>query len=220
MTTIKNAILMLTLICCYQVSAQEYTLEQKTVIGVFSTPENDKGEIFSSINKWISLNYNSAQNVIQLNDKEAGNIIVKGINEAVYRNSMKEFYPKNKHITEYSKVKFNHTIEINIKNNKFRVIYTLTDFAEAINAYYSNELNNIMFNLVDLTGLKQSAIDNYNNHIDALWKKAMVGKKKREKILGTTRPIFDEMNKGIVEGIKLTMLSINTSLANPKKDDW
>ena len=58
-----------TILTINQSVSQEYQLEEKTITGIFDTPDKTKSEIFSSINKWISLNYNSAQNVVQLNDR-------------------------------------------------------------------------------------------------------------------------------------------------------
>lgn len=202
--------------------AQEYTLEAKKIIGVFDAEGKTKTEIFSSINKWIALNYNSAQNVIQLNDKETGNIIVKGINEAVYKNVLKELYPKNKYMQELSSAKFNHTLEINIKDNRFRIIYSLTDIItpEQVAGYNLETQYNIVFDMIDLTGLKQEKIDNYNNYIEELWKTAMVGNKKREQLKEMTKPIFEEMNKGIIESIKRTMNSIEESIKSTKTDEW
>ena len=93
-------------------NAQEYKLEDKTITGVFEVKEKSKAEIFASINKWVSINYNSAKNVVQMNDLESGTIIIKGINEVTYKNSMKELYPNKKYVEEYAKTKFNHLIEI------------------------------------------------------------------------------------------------------------
>jgi len=202
--------------------SQEYKLKDKTIAGVFETEGKTKSEKFSSINKWIALNYNSAQNVVQLNDKESGNIIVKGINEAVYKNVMKELYPKNKYIQEFNTVKFNHTLEINVKDNKFRIIYTLTDIItpEPIAGYNLESQYNMMFDMIDFTGLKQEKIDNYNNYIEKLWKKSMIRKKKRTKFKEMTKPTFEEMNKGVIESIKSTMFSVEKSVSSTKKDDW
>jgi hypothetical protein len=135
---------------------------------------------------------------------------------------MKELYPKNKYMQEFSTVKFNHTLEINVKENKFRIIYTLTDIItpEPVAGYNLEYQYNMVFDMIDFTGLKQDKIDNYNNYIEELWKKAMVGKKKREKFKAMTKPTFEEMNKGVIESIKLTMLSIDKTVKSTKKDDW
>ena len=74
-------------------NSQEYKLEGKTITGTFDIKDKTKSEIFASINKWISINYNSAKSVIQMNDLESGTIIIKGINEVKYKNPQKVLYP-------------------------------------------------------------------------------------------------------------------------------
>jgi len=203
-------------------NAQEFEYEEKTITGTYQADGKSKSEIFSAINKWIALNYNSAKNVVQLNDKESGTIIVKGINEAVYKNVMKEMYPKNKYMQEYNTVEFNHTIEINVKENRYRIIYHLTDIITPapVAGYNLEEQYSIVFGMIDFTGLKQEKIDAYNQYIEELWKKAMVGKKKRAKFKAMTKPTFEEMNKGVKESVKSTMNSVGKTVKSTKKDDW
>ena len=222
----RNLILIITLLTIVitplKSYSQEYEYEEKTITGVFKVEGKSESEIFSSINKWIALNYNSAQNVVQLNDKESGTIIVKGINQATYKNVMKEMYPKNKYMQEYNTVEFNHTIEINVKDNRYRIIYTLTDIITPapVSGYSLEQQYAMVFDMIDFTGLKQDKVDNYNNYIEELWKKALIGKKKRQKFKDMTRPTFEEMNKGVKESIKLTMSSVKQTVKSTKKDDW
>lgn len=54
---------------------QEFKYEEKLVTGIFEAQGKSKSEIFSAINKWISINYNSSKNVIQMNDMDSGTII-------------------------------------------------------------------------------------------------------------------------------------------------
>jgi len=204
---------------CY---SQEFEYEEKVITGIFEAEGKNKSEIFSSINKWIALNYNSAQNVVQLNDKESGTIIVKGINEAMYKNVMKEMYPKNKYMQEYNTVEFNHTMEINIKDNRYRIIYHLTDIITPapVAGYNLEQQYSIVFDMIDFTGLKQEKIDSYNEYVDELWKKTMVGEKKRTKFKELTKPTFEELNKGVKESIIFTMNSVAKTVKSTKKDDW
>ena len=222
----KNLILFLTFLTMTLTSSkiygQEFEYAEKTITGIYQADGKSKSEIFSAINKWIALNYNSAKNVVQLNDKESGTIIVKGINKAVYKNVMKEMYPKNKFMQEYNTVEFNHTIEINVKDNRYRIIYHLTDIITPapVAGYNLEQQYSIVFDMIDFTGLKQEKIDAYNQYVDELWKKAMVGKKKREKFKEMTKPTFEELNKGVKESVKATMNSVGTTVKSTKKDDW
>jgi hypothetical protein len=196
-------------------NAQEYKLEEKTVTGIFEVKDKTKAEIFASINKWISINYNSAKNVIQMNDLESGTIIIKGINEVSYKNSMKEIYPNNKYIQEYVSTKFNHLIEINIKDNKFRIIYKITDIASEDAGY-----NNLIFNCISFNGLNDTAINEYNEKMEILLKQGLIGKEKREKFKSLTKPTFQELSESIINDIKATMQYIEKSVNEATKDKW
>ena len=74
--------------------------------------------------------------------------------------------------------------------------------------------------MIDFTGLKQEPVDTYNNYIDDQWKKALMGKNKREKIQERTRPVFEDLNKSVLADIKLTMLSIEKTVKSTKNDEW
>jgi len=207
-------IIILTMIS-FQTFSQEYELEEKAVSGIFEMEGKDKSELFSSINKWISINYNSAKNVIQMNDNESGTIIIKGINEVVYKNTWKSLYPNNKYITEYSTTKFNHLIEINIKDNKYRVIYKIIDIASEDAGF-----NDMIFKCISFNGINEKYIDEYNEVIDGNLKKGLIGEKKRENFISLTKPMFEELNSSILNDIKLTMKSTEQSVKSKKNDDW
>ena len=196
-------------------NAQEYKLEDKTITGVFEVKEKSKAEIFASINKWVSINYNSAKNVVQMNDLESGTIIIKGINEVTYKNSMKELYPNKKYVEEYAKTKFNHLIEINIKDNKFRIIYKITDIAAEDVGYNTLTINCIVFN-----GINENAITEYNEKMDGLLKQGLIGKEKREKFKSITKPMFEGLSENLITDIKTTMQSIGKSISEATKDKW
>jgi hypothetical protein len=158
--------------------------------------------------------------VVQLNDQEAVNIIVKGINEVVYKNLMKEFYPNNKYMQDFSTVKFNHTMEINIKDDKFRVIYTLGDIVTEAPMTGYEHITDMVFDLIDLTGLKEEPVENYNNYLEETYKKAFIGKKKRQKMQELTRPVFEQVNQDVIANIKMTMESIAKTVNSSADSDW
>ena len=70
----------------------------------------DKGQIFDKCTKWIGLNFRSAQNVIDVQNRESGILIAKGIS-AIDPNSV---------IKDY--IAF--TLNIDIKDYKARFRYT------------------------------------------------------------------------------------------------
>jgi len=207
-------VIVLTMIS-FQSYSQEYELEEKTVSGIFNVEGTNKSEIFSSINKWISINYNSTKNVVQLNDKESGNIIIKGINEVKSKNTWKSLYPNKKYITEHVITKLNHLIEINIKDKKYRVIYKIIGTPVGDTGF-----NDLIFNCISFNGINEKYIDEYNEVMDTNLKKGLIGEKKREDFLSLTKPMFEEFNSNLLNDIKLTMKSIEQSVKSQKKEEW
>jgi len=146
---------------------------------------------------------------------ETGTIIIKGVNEVSYKNTMKELYPNNKYVEEYTKTKFNHLIEINVKDAKFRIIYKVTDLASENVGY-----NALMFKCISFNGINVTYVNEYNDSIEDLLKKGLLGKEKREKIKSLAKPMFEEISNSLLIDIKSTMKNIEKSISESKKDDW
>lgn len=206
-------------------NAQEYVLEEKVVTGIFEIKKKNKSELYSSINKWISINYNSAKNVIQMNDKESGTIIIKGINEVTYKNTMKILSPNNKLVMDFAKMKFNHLIEINIKDNRYRVIFRITDIINEVpgnilltSKYYGP--NTLIFKGINFNGTNEESIRQYDEFMEKFLKSGFIGKKKRAAFKLLSKPMFEDLNTCIVNNIKLTLKSIEQSINEKAKDDW
>lgn len=218
----KKLTLLLLLISCTAFAQEKFEFSKYTATGIFDVENKSEEEIYSLLNRWISLNYNSAQNVIQLNDKEAGNIIVKGINTVQYKNVSKKLDPDNDLISDYSEVKYNHTIEFNIKNGKYRVIYTLTDIVSPgqIAGFNVDDLYSIIYECTDFTGVKQEGVNLYNSYIEGMYKNTFVSKKKREKILSMTEPALNEINNSVKKDVENTFDDIHKSVNSKSKDDW
>ena len=192
--------------------SQVLKTEAKTITGTFDAKDKSKSDLFSSINKWISINYNSAKNVIQMNDLESGTIIVKGINSVEFKNPSKQMYPNNKYIPAITSVNFDHLIEINIKDNKYRIMYKITGVD-------TEGYDKLFFNCINLDTLDNNAIELYNQKIQENFKNGSIGKEKKETFLAQSIPMFQEINTKLRDKIKLTILSINKAVSE-NNDDW
>lgn len=71
---------------------------------VIQAPNFDKDQIYSQAREWMAVNFNSAQDVIQMDDREAGKIISKGI----------------VNIPNHTLGHVNFTLEIHIRDGRFR----------------------------------------------------------------------------------------------------
>jgi hypothetical protein len=209
----KKIIIIAFLILSNTINAQEFKIEEKTITGTFENKEKSKSELFALINKWISINYNSSKSVIQMNDLESGTIIIKGINSVNFKNPGKVLNPKI--ATEFSEMKFNHIIEINIKDNKFRIIYKLVDLAT-----YDYGYNAMTLDCINLNGNRDLAVDKFLESMDVNLKKGMIGKDKRERYKLESKLSFDEINTNLINDMKITMSSIEKSISVTSKDGW
>lgn len=105
------------------------TTEEMTHEYVIDYPGITKDEIFERAIKWIALNFKSAKQVIDYQDKSAGSIIAKGILPEV---SLEGRY-----------VDISFTLSIDVKENKARYVFT------NVSALYNNK------ELKDLDGKQQ-----------------------------------------------------------------
>jgi uncharacterized protein with TBP-like fold DUF4468 len=106
---------------------QEIKIDEETgrygAIGVVQVDGIMKKAMYKSAIEWISLNYKSANDVIQMKDEESSKIIVKG-------NFLTGLFMKQGWIK--------HTLLLEFRDNRFR--YTYTDFS-----YYSSGSGEIAF---------------------------------------------------------------------------
>jgi hypothetical protein len=218
----KNIFFAMLVMLSTSIYAQTYTTEDKVLTGVFETQGKTKAQIYSAINKWISINYNSGKSVTQLSDIDAGNIIVKGINEVSYPNISKIINPNMKSITDIATMKLNHLIEINIKDNKFRIIYKIVDFyiEPAMAGYMTPEMIKISNDCINLNGISDAALLAHYEFMDLSLKKAMIGKEKRDQVKEAIKPTYDELNRNLIANMKITMLSIQSAVTAPTTDSW
>jgi Domain of unknown function (DUF4468) with TBP-like fold len=175
-------------------NAQEYKLEEKTVTGIFEANQKTKAELFSAINKWISVNYKSAKTVIQLNDLESGTIIVQGINSVFYRNNYKILYPKNSSVKEYDELKLKHTIEFSFKDNKHRIVYKIIGLIpyeqQPTNKIKSTKMEALTLDCINLNNPTEASILAYNIYLESILN---VGKEKKEILKTETKPMFEDL---------------------------
>ena len=218
----KNLILTLLLLITYCDYSQTYTIEDKALIGVFEVQDKTKAQIYSAITKWISINYNSGKSVTQLADADGGNIIVKGINEISYPTNSKILYPNMKSLPETAITNFNHLIEINIKDNKFRINYKIIDidYAPSTLQYLTPEIIKTNFDCINLNGVPEPTLLEVYNYNDSNLKKGFIGQEKRTNYCNAMKEMYVQRNIDLLNSIKKTMLSIQKVVTTPASDGW
>ena len=197
----KKLLFTLAVLVSFAGYAQDSTFTS-TISYVNKVEGKTKSEIFSLLSKWVALNYNSANNVVQLNDAEGGNIIVKGINSMVTSNANKAMLPNNPHVTSTIEVKTNHVLDITCRDGRFKITYTIADYGFNLNTKTVDE-------------------EYMKTFLKPYYDMAYVSKKKEANIRAATRISMSETKLGIISFIEETNNSIMNFISQDEdEDDW
>jgi hypothetical protein len=198
----KLLLMLLMLVFTLGTNAQELATTHSTSAEYVQKVEGKtKNEIFSSINKWVALNYNSAINVVQLSDNEGGVIIVKGTNSILTTNISKALLPKNRFVPNEIIVDVNHVLDIMVRDGRYKITYTITSYR---------------FNL------DTEAVDDelMTEILKPYYDMAYVGKKKEAKYRELVVKNTSELKLGILTYIKKTNESVLKSVNTDDDGDW
>jgi hypothetical protein len=115
-----------------------------------------------------------------------------------------------KSLPENSTMKFNHLIEINVNENKYKVIYRIIeiDHESAVAVYMTPSLSKTIFDCINLNGVPDAALTAVNDTVESNLKAGSISKEKRESYKAT-KPMYDEINLNLLNEMKETMASIN-----------
>ena len=86
-------------------------------------------QLFKRVYSYFIYNYNDAKSVIQLNDKESGQIIGKGLYNSFASNKFEITQMGYKFTYVYSYSSY-HLLQVDIKDNKIRIILTVQNVDE------------------------------------------------------------------------------------------
>lgn len=197
--------------------SQQFEIDGKTYTAVFEFENKSKAEIFASLNRWIAINYDSAQEAIQMNDKESGIIIVKGKNIINTINLFKSWFPNLKFWPANSFVTFSDMIEINAKENRARVIYTISGVESIDNLIYDSALFD---SCIRFQGSKEDDLQNYDVWSEQYLKSILTPKRKKELYKQDTRIMFNDLNNQLNVYAQTLMYSLQKSVLEGRKDDW
>lgn len=126
----KNAIFVLLVLITYNVTAQDSTFTISKVVKVDSVL---KEALYTRAKLWIATSYNSAQNVIQLDDKENNTIVVKALFSVTASAGL---------MSRQEEGLVKYTLTIQCKDGRYK--YTLEDFIHECTVGYGSggNLNN------------------------------------------------------------------------------
>lgn len=217
-------ILILLILINFNGFSQEFKLNDKSISVVYKVDSVSKKEIHSRVLSAIANLYNSANNVTQLNDNQNFKIVVKGRSKFLTKNEMKPLLPKNPYVSSIIQISYNHTLNIDSKDGRYRVVFETTSKPKYEQA-----------NTDHLFGFETSFIKMTEDEISKMVEKKckplekmkiLYGKKKREAYKEGIPIAYEYFYSRYVDEAKSTMNAINkfvqqSSKSNPlTDDDW
>lgn len=135
-TTITICLLLLACFCheathcqpAYEPIKADTVSNFEKFVRIFEVPGVEKSDLYRIAKKWTAINYRSAQHVIQLDDAESGELIIKGISKSV-----KSYYA----LGEVFRNDIRHVLTISVKSNKIRVALEFVDIIYPRTSGYS-----------------------------------------------------------------------------------
>jgi hypothetical protein len=216
-------ILMLLLIVPVLGFGQGTKIKDNTISIVVNSVDLTASELHSRLNNAIANIFNSANDVVQLNDVEGKRIVVKGLAKIIVANSTKAMYKKTKAIPET--YEYDHDIALNIasKDGRYRLQLTYSDGKIWIPAtqYSASRWKDLEYPAkMDYT---QEDIDLF---ID-FWKKdmensnwALVGKKRKQLFLDFIPKQIKLYETALIEYANNLFAEIIKAVDLGETDDW
>lgn len=189
------------------ITAQNFKVEDKSITLIYEVKDKNKEELFSKISKWIALNYNSAQNVIQLSDINSGNIIVKGVNSINLPIKALSMFSLGGNPTTIT-LEYNHITEITVKDGKFRIINHYENKPKEIS---KNDKYRWVVEYLNFNGIPQEILETERKELEPGLVSAFVGKKKRDLFFGQHYKESNDANNILLESAKKTIMSLVSS---------
>ena len=189
----------------------EFKFENNLMVVVFQTDSLSANEAQSKATAAIANMYNSAQNVIQLNDSESNKLIIKALTEVLFDNPLKAAYPKNKYFPSKYIALVDYSINLDFKDGRYRLVFELLSSKYKDLAMRSSSPNGTMFN-VSFFPLNDDA--SARETLEAGAKAGMMGKKRTENYINGYFNARNDWHKDLMSKAKSLAMMINDGISN------
>jgi len=204
------------LIISFNIFAQE--ISENQISQVFSVDGVDASELHSRINVAIANIFNSANDVIQLNDPKNKKFIIKGIASVPVENSYKAMYPKNPYIPSF--YDYDHPINLNMesRDGRYKVTLKYGRPTYMVNGVIQETTKDPMMVITDDYIASQVEITKQEfNKPDYL----IIGKKKKQAMLDAIPKSINAYSDGLINyGTILFQRIFDEVNSNSENDDW
>ena len=199
--------------------SQEISYEGNTAIVVFQLDSLSADEIHSRALSAIANIFNSANDVIQLNDKASKKIVVRGKASVEITNPIKSIYPKTKFIDNIRPIYFDTKVNIDSKDNRYRIEY------EVMNPEYQYGNDRVPFGFISFDFPNEKEKISYVEMMMGEKGLTLLGKKKLDiykealiKVPNEVTEILRLHSNLFLNSIQAEMLGLSKSSTDG--DDW
>ena len=206
-------------------NAQDFKFDGDTMTVVFESGL-DKKNLHLSVFASVANIYNSANDVVQMNNAAAGKIIVKGTSEVALEDPNKITEPKNDLIPRYIEYNVKHTLNIDIKDNKYRLRLNV---GEKYLYYLGQKFAHTKISVPWLTFETPSDAETQDyvekikkSYAESRWTKGLLKKKKHIAYFDAIPSIWKQNVGEFRQMAKDIAVRINTGVVNAsgQDDDW
>ena len=206
-------------------NAQDFTFDGDKMTVVFEA-SLDKKKLHSAVFAAVANIYNSANDVVQMSDAEAGKIIVKGTSKVTLEDPSKLTDPKNDFILKYQEYFVEHSINIDIKDDKYRIEFLVGEKHLFFmgNKYVHNKIAVPWLTFASPSETEtQDYVENLKNAFaENRLTKGLLKKKKYIAYFDAIPSIWKENVEAIRQMSRNIALRINSSIVNEgnQDDNW
>ena len=188
------------------VRGQEFKYQENLMSVVFEVDSVKAKDIHSRALSSIANTFKSANDVIQLNDKDANKIVVNGSSSIITSNPNKEMWPNIKAFPDKLIHNYRFNLNIDSKDGRYRLLISLSEFdSQEELSYAENEY--LTFEEVSKSDIEA----NINSYFELPgW--GLVSKKKKEIFVEAYQKYPSEVVEALKEDVKAIALILNDAI--------
>ena len=218
---LKNAITSILLVFSLYVFGQEYG--RTTVSNVYEVENVNADDLFKRINFAIANIYNSANDIIQLNDSESKILVIKALGDVFVPNQNKYIYPRKKYMQDDIAWKVNYTLNITARDGRYRMEINYGKINSEIGTYV-NKIFSPYEALVKYTDEDIKKVISANQIKYESFDYSFISKKKKQAALDGIPVDLGEVSDNLINYALIVFESVHQNIleieTKDDDDDW
>ena len=216
----KSTITSILLVFSLSLFGQKYG--RTTVSNVYEVENANASDLFSRINLVVANLYNSANDVIQLNDVESKKLVIKALGEVFFPNQNKYIYPRQKFFQDDVDWNVNYTLNIAARDGRYRMEINYGNVAR-LSQVDGTEVSSPYEALIKPSDeeKKEAVLAKQKDFQKSYW--ALISKKKKQRVLDSLPSNMDEVSDNLINYAFIVFENVHQKILESESkddDDW